>query len=343
MAGWPWLIRGRPMANDTDVLTSNDCDVPSSCRNSEINSLVSLNMSFDAQDVASLRSAAVCTEKLDSHIANGCVKLREREGALECQAGVDTVVCGRHTASAGDDEANAEFVDSQHSTANGLSLSPVNKYTDSQLTDGTLVHSQDATESCLNCSTAACKQTSEFSRETLLVETAQEHEESETQAEASYSSSCEQPTLASDLSNLSIADKDSGSLTVPSDDSVAAQSDAEHPKIRYIVYESEQQMEAIMQLITRDLSEPYSIYTYRYFIHNWPKLCFLVRILCTVCVIIVLVTLLWTVINNIFVVIILGLCLLCHTLKIFVYLLTKLNKTKMTFFDKYQPQLDLIL
>lgn len=44
----------------------------------------------------------------------------------------------------------------------------------------------------------------------------------------------------------------------------------------YVGYESELQMEAIMALITKDLSEPYSIYTYRYFIHNWPKLCFLV-------------------------------------------------------------------
>ncbi|XP_059142150.1 N-alpha-acetyltransferase 30-like isoform X1 [Physella acuta] len=45
--------------------------------------------------------------------------------------------------------------------------------------------------------------------------------------------------------------------------------------IMYEVYESEKQMPDIMRLITKDLSEPYSIYTYRYFIHNWPKLCFL--------------------------------------------------------------------
>lgn len=45
--------------------------------------------------------------------------------------------------------------------------------------------------------------------------------------------------------------------------------------LEYIVYESELQMPDIMRLITKDLSEPYSIYTYRYFIHNWPKLCFL--------------------------------------------------------------------
>lgn len=44
-----------------------------------------------------------------------------------------------------------------------------------------------------------------------------------------------------------------------------------------VSYESELQMPEIMRLIQKDLSEPYSIYTYRYFIHNWPKLCFLAR------------------------------------------------------------------
>lgn len=48
------------------------------------------------------------------------------------------------------------------------------------------------------------------------------------------------------------------------------------PKIDYVQYESELQMPMIMKIIQKDLSEPYSIYTYRYFIHNWPKLCFLV-------------------------------------------------------------------
>lgn len=45
--------------------------------------------------------------------------------------------------------------------------------------------------------------------------------------------------------------------------------------ICYTRYKGESQMAAIIYLITKDLSEPYSIYTYRYFIHNWPKLCFL--------------------------------------------------------------------
>lgn len=46
-------------------------------------------------------------------------------------------------------------------------------------------------------------------------------------------------------------------------------------EITYMHYESEHQMPDIMRLIQKDLSEPYSIYTYRYFIHNWPHLCFL--------------------------------------------------------------------
>lgn len=45
--------------------------------------------------------------------------------------------------------------------------------------------------------------------------------------------------------------------------------------IAYVAYESERQMPDIMRLFQKDLSEPYSIYTYRYFIHNWPRLCFL--------------------------------------------------------------------
>ncbi|PRW59895.1 N-terminal acetyltransferase complex C component MAK3 [Chlorella sorokiniana] len=31
-----------------------------------------------------------------------------------------------------------------------------------------------------------------------------------------------------------------------------------------------------MRLIDNELSEPYSIFTYRYFLHSWPHLCFLV-------------------------------------------------------------------
>lgn len=47
--------------------------------------------------------------------------------------------------------------------------------------------------------------------------------------------------------------------------------------IVYITYTSEKQLEWITELMKKDLSEPYSVYTYRYFINNWPDLCWLVR------------------------------------------------------------------
>lgn len=46
-------------------------------------------------------------------------------------------------------------------------------------------------------------------------------------------------------------------------------------KINIKEYVNELQMPDLIRVIQKDLSEPYSIYTYRYFIHNWPKLCFL--------------------------------------------------------------------
>lgn len=47
--------------------------------------------------------------------------------------------------------------------------------------------------------------------------------------------------------------------------------------VRLVEYEDERQLSDIMALVDRDLSEPYSIFTYRYFLHNWPGLCFVVR------------------------------------------------------------------
>lgn len=49
--------------------------------------------------------------------------------------------------------------------------------------------------------------------------------------------------------------------------------------IRYICYGEEKEspwLPAIKQLISKDLSEPYSIYVYRYFLYQWGKLCFMV-------------------------------------------------------------------
>ncbi|KAI9338709.1 acyl-CoA N-acyltransferase [Zopfochytrium polystomum] len=59
----------------------------------------------------------------------------------------------------------------------------------------------------------------------------------------------------------------SGAVAVVADDDPGA--------VRYDVYESELQLPLIMEMIAKDLSEPYSIYTYRYFLHSWPDLSFL--------------------------------------------------------------------
>jgi peptide alpha-N-acetyltransferase len=50
-------------------------------------------------------------------------------------------------------------------------------------------------------------------------------------------------------------------------------------ELEYVQYEpakEEQHLPAIRQLISKDLSEPYSIYVYRYFLYQWGDLCYMV-------------------------------------------------------------------
>jgi peptide alpha-N-acetyltransferase len=51
--------------------------------------------------------------------------------------------------------------------------------------------------------------------------------------------------------------------------------------LQYVQYEpekEEQYLPAIRQLISKDLSEPYSIYVYRYFLYQWGDLCYMVSL-----------------------------------------------------------------
>lgn len=41
-------------------------------------------------------------------------------------------------------------------------------------------------------------------------------------------------------------------------------------------FKNENDLELIIKLVEKDLSEPYSIYTYRFFIYDFPKMCILV-------------------------------------------------------------------
>lgn len=52
--------------------------------------------------------------------------------------------------------------------------------------------------------------------------------------------------------------------------------------LRYVQYEHSleaQYLPVIRALISKDLSEPYSIYVYRYFLCQWAHLCFMVRLI----------------------------------------------------------------
>lgn len=59
----------------------------------------------------------------------------------------------------------------------------------------------------------------------------------------------------------------------PPDRSIAT--DSSIGTIYYTPYQSELELPLITALIEKELSEPYIVYTYRYFLNQWPELCWL--------------------------------------------------------------------
>lgn len=49
------------------------------------------------------------------------------------------------------------------------------------------------------------------------------------------------------------------------------------PRASVVPYQGEQHLPAIMRMMEESLSEPYSIFTYRYFLASWPQFCFVVE------------------------------------------------------------------
>eukprot|EP01015_Nassula_variabilis_P021941 TRINITY_DN3971_c0_g2_i1.p1 TRINITY_DN3971_c0_g2~~TRINITY_DN3971_c0_g2_i1.p1 ORF type:complete len:169 (-),score=19.49 TRINITY_DN3971_c0_g2_i1:100-606(-) len=45
--------------------------------------------------------------------------------------------------------------------------------------------------------------------------------------------------------------------------------------IVYKKFQPDQELDPLIKMIEQELSEPYSVFTYRYFIQNWPNLCIL--------------------------------------------------------------------
>jgi len=90
-------------------------------------------------------------------------------------------------------------------------------------------------------------------------------------------------TSETKASERGLSSSDSGGGEIPKEICDAVREEGSSGSVRnsdvsYHIYENELNMPDIMRLIQKDLSEPYSIYTYRYFIHNWPNLCFMARV-----------------------------------------------------------------
>ncbi len=51
--------------------------------------------------------------------------------------------------------------------------------------------------------------------------------------------------------------------------------------VTYSQYTTEESLPEMMKLFAADLSEPYSVFTYRYFLHQWPELAYLVGCCCS--------------------------------------------------------------
>jgi hypothetical protein len=57
-------------------------------------------------------------------------------------------------------------------------------------------------------------------------------------------------------------------------------SQAGSDQLKFVQYDIQQEakyLDPIRTLISKDLSEPYSIYVYRYFLYQWARFCFMVR------------------------------------------------------------------
>jgi hypothetical protein len=54
-------------------------------------------------------------------------------------------------------------------------------------------------------------------------------------------------------------------------------STADPSGLHFSTYSTEESLPEIIALIQKDLSEPYSVFTYRYFVNRFPTLCEMVR------------------------------------------------------------------
>jgi len=81
---------------------------------------------------------------------------------------------------------------------------------------------------------------------------------------------------AGDMSKLKVSEDTNSNIDINSNsNSSCDDGDSGIPGIKFVSYKDESQLEKVMQLVANDLSEPYSIFTYRYFLLRFPELCIL--------------------------------------------------------------------
>jgi peptide alpha-N-acetyltransferase len=270
------------MANDTDCLTSNDHtteiknpEIPAEGRQS---SAVTDGSATNICMAATSESEGVCVRNViddvpldqdttngtaDPLLPNGCVK-----GLHVCNN--NTGACDKPTADLFIAANDTQKIDDSRSDFSKLQVG-----SNTHTPDASVCSNQDAAITpTADVSISSVSMDDSGTADLLYIPPC---------GIASGSVSCEQPKPSNQVpasgttvlevtggfANLSVAPR------VPCSEDAVPTSGSPDSGIEYVIYKSEQQMDDIMQLITKDLSEPYSIYTYRYFIHNWPRLCFL--------------------------------------------------------------------
>ncbi|KAF7819345.1 N-alpha-acetyltransferase MAK3 [Senna tora] len=66
-----------------------------------------------------------------------------------------------------------------------------------------------------------------------------------------------------------------GAMETNTKEGEVAKVEFEASEIEYVSYGGEHHLPLVMNLVDQELSEPYSIFTYRYFVYLWPQLSFL--------------------------------------------------------------------